>query len=158
MNEQNFDHLLLASRGSFADSIGIDNTRFIGAKNGFVLAADQKGDYNAEMFSISNSSFENIDNNLIHFYRGGYDESTIGGVLTLVNNRFSNSGKKEKSGILIKTRGIINVLLEGNTFENNPVKRVAILWGAKNNHHRDNTVIRSGKIEVQEQQALELLY
>ncbi len=155
---QNFDHLLLASRGSFADSIGIDNTRFIGAKNGFVLAADQKGDYNAEMFSISNSSFENIDNNLIHFYRGGYDESTIGGVLTLVNNRFSNSGKKEKSGILIKTRGIINVLLEGNTFENNPVKRVAILWGAKNNHHRDNTVVRSGKIEVQEQQALELLY
>jgi len=58
---QNFDHILLASRGSFADSIGVDKTTFIDAKNGFVLAADQKGDYNAEMFSISNSSFENID-------------------------------------------------------------------------------------------------
>ena len=155
---QNFDHLLLASRGSFADSIGIDKTSFIDAKNGFVLAADQKGDYNAEMFSISNSSFENIDQNVIHFYRGGYDESTIGGVLTLKNNTFKQSGQKEKSGILVKTRGIINVLLEGNTFINNKVKRVAVLWGSKNNHHYDNTVTQSGEIEVQEQQKLEILY
>ena len=155
---QNFDHLLLASRGSFADSIGIDKTSFINAKNGFVLAADQKGDYNAEMFSISNSSFENIDQNVIHFYRGGYDESTIGGVLTLKNNTFKQSGQKEKSGILLKTRGIINVLLEGNTFINNKVKRVAVLWGAKNNHHFNNTLKQSGKIEVQEQQKLEILY
>ena len=155
---QHFDHLLFASRGSFADSIGIDNTTFSNAKNGFVLAADQKGDYNAEMFSITDSTFENIDQNVIHFYRGGYDESTIGGVLSLKNNTFKQSGQKEKSGILIKTRGIINVLLEGNTFTNNQVKRVAVLWGAKNNHHRNNTVKQSGKIEVQEQQALEILY
>ena len=155
---QNFDHLLLASRGSFADSIGIDNTTFIDAKNGFVLAADQKGDYNAEMFSITNSSFEKIEQNVIHFYRGGYDESTIGGVLTLKNNTFKQSGQKEKSGILVKTRGIINVLLEGNTFINNKVKRVAVLWGAKNNHHYNNTLTQSGKIEVQEQQKLDILY
>lgn len=155
---QNFDHILLASRGSFADSISIDNTSFRNSKNGFVLAADVKGDYNAEMFTITNSSFENIDQNVIHFYRGGYDESTIGGVLTLQNNEFTRSGAKEKSGILIKTRGIINVSLEDNNFRNNKVKRVAILWGAKNNHHKGNTISRSGKIEVQEQQALELLY
>ena len=123
-----------------------------------MLAADQKGDYNAEMFSISDSSFENIDQNVIHFYRGGYDESTIGGVLTLKNNTFTQSGQKEKSGILLKTRGIINVLLEGNTFINNKVKRVAVLWGAKNNHHLNNTLKQSGKIEVQEQQKLEILY
>jgi len=155
---QNFDHILLASRGSFADSIGVDKTTFIDAKNGFVLAADQKGDYNAEMFSISNSSFENIDQNVIHFYRGGYDESTIGGVLTLKNNTFKQSGQKEKSGILLKTRGIINVLIEGNTFINNKVKRVAVLWGSKNNYHYNNTLIQSGEIEVQEQQKLDILY
>ena len=155
---ENFDHLLLASKGSFADSIHIQNSQFRNAKNGFVLAADQKGDYNAEMFTITQSTFENIDQNLIHFYRGGYDESTIGGVLTLIDNSFKNSGQKEKSGILIKTRGIINVLLEDNTFNNNPIDRVAILWGAKNNHHINNTIKNSGKIEVQEQQALELLY
>ena len=37
-----FDHLLLASKGSFADSIHIQNSQFRNAKNGFVLAADQK--------------------------------------------------------------------------------------------------------------------
>ena len=110
------------------------------------------------MFTITNSSFQNIKQNVIHFYRGGYDESTIGGVLTLQNNEFKGSGAQENSGILIKTRGIINVLIEGNIFSNNRVKRVAILWGAKNNHHQDNILTRSGKIEVQEQQALELLY
>ena len=155
---ENFGHLLLASKGSFADSIQINNSHFKNAKNGFVLAADQKGDYNAEMFSIANSTFENIDQNVVHFYRGGYDESTIGGYLTLVNNTFERSGKKEKSQILIKTRGIINVLLDGNTFKNNPIKRVAVLWGAKNNHHKNNLVFQSGEIEVQEQQALEILY
>ena len=155
---ENFGHLLLATKGSFADSIQINNSHFKNAKNGFVLAADQKGDYNAEMFSIANSTFEDIDQNVVHFYRGGYDESTIGGYLTLVNNTFERSGKKEKSQILIKTRGIINVLLDGNTFKNNPVKRVAVLWGAKNNHHKNNLVFQSGEIEVQEQQALEILY
>ena len=155
---ENFEHILLASRGSFADSIGVYKTKFNKMKNGFVLAADQKGDYNAEMFTISSSSFENIKQNVIHFYRGGYDESTIGGVLTIRNTRFANSGQAEKSGILLKTRGIINVLLEGNSFVNNPVRRVAVLWGAKNNQHQENTVITSGEIEVQEQQALEILY
>ena len=155
---ENFDHILIASKGSFADSIGIKKSVFRNLKNGFVLAADQKGDYNAEMVSIDSSEFINIDKNLIHFYRGGYDESTIGGFLTLTNNSFKSSGKKEKSGILLKTRGIINVLIEGNRFANNPVKRIAVLWGAKNNQHRNNTITNSGEIEVQEQQKLELLY
>jgi poly(beta-D-mannuronate) lyase len=155
---ENFDHILLASTGSFADSIGINKSHFRNSKNGFVLAADKKGDYNAEMFSIVDSSFENIDKNLIHFYRGGYDESTIGGVLTVSNSTFQNNGQLEKSGVLIKTRGIINVLLDSNHFINNPVRRVAVLWGVKNNKHQNNSVLNSGKIEVQEQQELEILY
>ena len=50
------------------------------------------------------------------------------------------------------------MLLEENDFKNNPVKRVAVLWGAKNNSHRNNRLKQSGTIEVQEQQALEILY
>lgn len=155
---ENFDHILLASTGSFADSIGINKSHFRNSKNGFVLAADQKGDYNAEMFSIDDSFFENIDKNLIQFYRGGYDESTIGGVLTVLNSTFQNNGQLEKSGVLIKTRGIINVFLDSNHFINNPVQRVAVLWGVKNNKHQNNSVLNSGKIEVQDQQELEILY
>jgi len=155
---EDFDHILKASRGSFADSIGVKNTSLQNCKNGFVLAADKKGNYNAEMVDFTNCNFKNIQQNVLHFYRGGYDESTIGGFLTMTNNTFTNCGQQEKSGVLIKTRGIINVLLTDNTFKNNPVKNVAVLWGEKNNHQKDNEVVNSGKIKVEQQQKLELMY
>lgn len=155
---ENFDYVLKASKGSFADSIYINNTTIQNCENGFVLAAEERGNYNAEFVNFTNCKFDNIQQNVIHFYRGGYDESTIGGYLTLSDNTFTKCGKKEKSGILLKTRGIINVHINNNTFQNNPIKAVAILWGAKNNHHKDNTLTQSGQIKVEEQQKLDLLY
>ncbi len=153
-----FDYILNASKGSFADSINVSNTTFQNCTNGFVLAAEKKGDYNAEMVTFENCTFNNVSQNVIHFFRGGYDESTIGGFLTLSNNTFMNSGSREKSGVLVKTRGIINVLINNNTFKNNRVKYIAVLWGIKNNHHNENTITNSGTIKVEEQQKLELLY
>ena len=153
-----FNYVLKASKGSFADTMKFSNTTIKNCENGFVLAADEKGDYNAEMVTFINCDFNNVNKNVIHFYRGGYDESTIGGVLTLSNSTFTACGKNEKSEILLKTRGIINVNLSGNTFRNNPIKLVALLWGVKNNHHSDNKVINSGTIKVEQQQKLEILY
>ena len=153
-----FDYILKASKGSFADSLNMTNTTFQNCANGFVLAAEKKGDYNAEMVTFSGCTFNNVAQNVIHFYRGGYDESTIGGYLKLNNNTFTSCGAKEKSSVLIKTRGIINVLIKGNKFTNNRVSYVAILWGAKNNLHSENTLSNSGIIKVEEQQKLELLY
>lgn len=155
---EDFNYILNATKGSFADSINIRNTTIQNCKNGIVLAADEKGNYNAEMVFIDQCKFNNIKQNVIHFYRGGYDESTIGGYLTLTNSTFTNCGKQEKSRILIKTRGILNVLLADNTFRNNPIDLVALLWGEKNNHHQDNTVIQSGQIKVEQQQKQEILY
>lgn len=45
-----------------------------------------------------------------------------------------------------------------NEFTNNPVRYVAVLWGAKNNKHGNNTETKSGRIKVEQQQKLELLY
>ena len=153
-----FAYVLKASKGSFADSISVSKTTIRNCENGIVLAAEEKGDYNAEMVSFDNCEFTNVKRNVIHFYRGGYDESTIGGFLTLSNNTFIACGEKESSGLLIRTPGIINVHIEGNTFRNNPVKLIALLWGAKNNHHSNNTVANSGQIKVEAQQKLDLLY
>ncbi len=155
---ENFSHVLEASKGSFADSIIVNNTLIQNCENGFILAAEKKGEYNAEMVTFNNCEFKNVQKNVIHFFRGGYDESTIGGFLTLTNNSFTGCGRKESSGILVKTRGIINVFLTNNHFKNNPIKLVAVLWGAKNNNHKDNTLEQSGKIKIEEQQKLELLY
>ncbi|WPR71311.1 hypothetical protein SLW70_15435 [Flavobacterium sp. NG2] len=150
--------MLKATKGSFSDSITIKKTTLKNCLNGIVLAADDKGDYNAEMVSIDQCSFVNVQNNVIHFFRDGYDESTIGGVLTVTNSTFTACGKTEKSGILIKTRGIINVNIKDNTFKNNPIEHVAILWGEKNNHHLNNTLTNSGIIKVEQQQKLNILY
>ena len=95
---------------------------------------------------------------MINFYRGGYDESTIGGNLQIENSTFNNCGKKEVSKILLKTRGIINVELSNNTFQNNPVKLIALLWGEKNNKHSENEIVNSGKIRIDQYLKQKLVY
>ncbi|MCL7753971.1 chondroitinase-B domain-containing protein [Polaribacter sp. Z022] len=155
---QSFSTVIQAHKGSFADNITFQNTKIQNCENGIVLASEQKGDYNAYMVTLHNCEITNIQKNVIHYYRGGYDESTIGGRLKVTNCTFRNSGNKEKSNILLKTRGIVNVDISNNTFQNNSVKYIAFLWGEKNNHHTNNKVLNSGKIKVEQQLKLDILY
>jgi poly(beta-D-mannuronate) lyase len=78
--------------------------------------------------------------------------------LILTNSTFTNCGAKEANGILLNTRGIINVNINNNVFKNNRVKLVALLWGAKNNTHSDNEFVNSSKIIVEENLKLKLVY
>jgi poly(beta-D-mannuronate) lyase len=68
----------------------------------------------------------------------------------ITNSTFTNCGAKEESGVLLNNYGIINVDISNNIFRNNPVKMVALLWGAKNNKHAENEIVNSGKITVEE--------
>ncbi|MEQ8337351.1 MAG: hypothetical protein RIA62_08400, partial [Cyclobacteriaceae bacterium] len=111
-----------------------------------------------ENLFIENCRFEGVDQNVIDYYRGGYDESTIGGNLVVKGSTFTRSGSKEKNGILINTYGIINVEIMGNTFMDNPVSQVARLWGAKNNMESDNTIKNSGRIVTEQNLPLKLMY
>ena len=63
-----------------------------------------------------------------------------------------------KERILIKNIGIVNVLFSKNTFKNNPVDHIAILWGAKGQEPGDNIIDNSGKIEVVQNLRLKLNY
>ncbi|KAA3621318.1 MAG: alginate lyase [Bacteroidetes bacterium] len=155
-----FDYVLKAYKGSMADDIVFSETTLKDCNNGIELAAEtnDKGDYNTEYLTIKKCQFENIPENVVDYYRGGYDESTIGGNLTITGSTFSNCGSKEANKILLNTRGIINVDINNNTFKNNRVKLVALLWGAKNNHHADNQIEQSGKILVEENLKLTLMY
>ena len=157
---ENFKSVLDASKSSFADEIIVNNSTFKNCVNGFLLdkETDDKGDYNVEFLTITNSNFDNISNEVIDFYRGGYDESTIGGVLNLTGNTFTNSGKLDQDEVLINTRGIVNVTFENNTFTNNDTKFTAVLWGAKGQQPINNTVTNSGEIKVVENIELKLVY
>lgn len=153
-----FKNVLEVSKGSFADSIEVVNSVIENNQKGLLLnqELDNKGDYNAEFVTIKNSTFNNVSGVILDYHRGGYDESTIGGNLVFENNTVTNSG--ESGGLLIKNRGIVNLELKNNSFKNNPVKLVAILWGEKGQKPVNNSFSNSGKVEIVQNLKLELMY
>ena len=155
-----FGYVLKGFKGSFANTISFSETLMKNCLNGIELAAelDDNGDYNAEFVHINNCTMEHIEKNVINFYRGGYDESTIGGNLLVQNSSFTKCGTNEKTGILLNTRGIVNVDLRGNTFQSNPVKYIAVLWGEKNNKHHGNKIDRSGTLRIDQYLKQKLMY
>ena len=155
-----FDYVLKAYKHSFSEYIKFTSSRIANCNNGIELSSenDDKGEYNAENVFITDCEFESVKRNVIDYYRGGYDESTVGGNLMVKGSSFSKSGSAEETGILINTYGIINVDITGNTFRNNRVKLVARLWGAKNNSHADNMIQNSGKLIVEQNLPLKLMY
>ncbi|WP_421762656.1 chondroitinase-B domain-containing protein [Ekhidna sp.] len=156
----NFDYVLKAYKYSFSEYIKIKSSVIKYCNNGLELSAedDDRGDYNAENLLILDSQFDGVKKNVLDYYRGGYDESTVGGNLVVQGCTFTNSGAAEENGILLNTYGIINVDISENTFSNNDVNLVARLWGAKNNSHADNVIENSGELIVEQNLPLKLMY
>ena len=156
----NFSSVLEVSKGSFADTISIRNSTFKDIAKGIQLhkETNDKGDYNSEFVYIVDNTFTNVGEDVLNYYRGGYDESTIGGNLVFKGNTVSNSGQNDSEKVLIKTRGIVNVEFANNTFKNNPVTYTAILWGEKGQEPVNNIVQNSGEIKVVQNLKLKLVY
>ncbi|SNR32915.1 chondroitinase-B domain-containing protein [Lutibacter flavus] len=156
----NFKYVLKAYKQTFAEEITFANSQISNCENGIELSEEinDKGDYSVEYLTVDNCKFKEVKSNVIDYYRGGYDESTIGGNLKVSNSTFEKCGGKEENGILLNTRGIVNVAIENNTFKNNKVKLVALLWGAKNNTHSNNKLQNSGEIRVEENLKMKLMY
>jgi poly(beta-D-mannuronate) lyase len=156
----NFKSIIRAYKASFADTITIDNSIIKNSLTGIILNTeiDAKGDYNAEFVNITNTTFDSIDAAVLNYYRGGYDESTIGGNLVVKNNTFTNSGSADESGILIQNHGIVNVDFSDNTFKDNAVKEIAILWGEKGQKPVNNTISNSGEIRIEQNLKQKLMY
>lgn len=156
----NFDYALKVYKQSFAEEILFENTSISNCENGIELSEEinDKGDYNTEYLTVENCHFNNVNQNVIDYYRGGYDESTIGGNLLVANSTFTNCGAKEANKILLNHRGIVNVNIAKNVFKDNPVEYVSILWGAKNNAASENTFYKSGNIKTEQNLKLKLMY
>lgn len=155
-----FKTALSVSKGSFADTVSVKNSIFKNLENGFQLnkEIDAKGDYNAEFVFIENNTIKNVQGTVLDYFRGGYDESTIGGNLVFANNTITQSGKKSTDNILIKNRGIVQANISGNTFTNNPVKLIAILWGEKGQKPENNQIKNSGEFKVVQNLKMKLMY
>jgi poly(beta-D-mannuronate) lyase len=155
-----FNYALKVYKQSFAEEVTFKNTSISNCENGIELSEEtnDRGDYNTEYLTIDNCQFTSVKQNVIDYYRGGYDESTIGGNLLVSNSTFTNCGSKEKNGMLLNHRGIVNVNITKNTFKNNKVQFVSTLWGAQNNVESDNQFSNSGKIATEENLKLKLMY
>ena len=156
----NFNYALRVYKQSFSERVTFTNTSISNCENGIELSEEtnDRGDYNTEYLTIDNCKFSNVNQNVVDYYRGGYDESTIGGNLLISNSTFTNCGAKEKNKRLFNHNGIVNVKITKNTFKSNKVKFVSILWGAKNNVESENVLSNSGKIKTEENLVMTLMY
>jgi poly(beta-D-mannuronate) lyase len=155
-----FGYVLKAYKESFAERVTFENSSISNCENGIELSEEtnDKGDYNTEYLTINNCNFDNVRQNVVDYYRGGYDESTIGGNLLVSNSTFTNCGAKEKNRRLLNHNGIVNVNIRNNAFNNNKVQFVSILWGAKNNVESENTLVNSGQLKTEENLVMKLMY
>ena len=157
---RDFNYVLRAYKQTFAERVTFENTSISNCENGLELSEEtnDRGDYNTEFLTIDKCQFTNVEQNVVDYYRGGYDESTIGGNLLVSNSTFTNCGANEKNRILLNHTGIVNVSIIENTFKNNAVQFVSILWGAKNNVESGNSFTNSGQIKTEENLKLKLMY
>ena len=92
--------VLRVEKGTFADTISIQNSRF---KNitGHIAALDKETDdigaYNVEYFIMKNNVFTDVQGAALRLYRGGKDESTFGPFLEVDHNVFDNVGHGSKN-------------------------------------------------------------
>lgn len=76
----NFNYALKVYKQSYSEEITFMNTAISNCENGIELSEEtnDRGDYNTEYLNIIDCKFLNVHRNVIDYYRGGYDESTIG--------------------------------------------------------------------------------
>ena len=103
--------VLRVEKGTFADTISIQNSRF---KNitGHIAALDKETDdigaYNVEYFIMKNNTLTDVQGAALRLYRGGKDESTFGPFLEVDHNVFDNvgHGKKNKYQVAMSLYGV----------------------------------------------------
>ncbi len=132
-NDTNGGCIFKAYKSSFADTLKISNSILRDSYRGFALndEKDDKGIYSAEHTIFENTVFKNITQWAMDFYRGGNDESTLGGFLTIDHCIFDNVYSKENQ-IMLHQTGLININITNTIFCNSLAKNPIKLMGRYN--------------------------
>ncbi|GAA4238882.1 hypothetical protein GCM10022291_31050 [Postechiella marina] len=147
--------VLRVSKGTFADTISIQNSTF---KNisGHITALDKETDdigaYNVEYLIMKNNTVTDLQGAALRLYRGGKDESTFGPFLEVDHNTFNNVGfgKKNKYNAAISLYGVQVNDIQNNNFNNTKGLNMHLVVGepivnvVNNNYYKSDEVIVTG--------------
>ncbi|RED43866.1 poly(beta-D-mannuronate) lyase [Winogradskyella eximia] len=145
--------VLRVSKGTFADTISIQNSTF---KNisGHIAALDKETDdigaYNVEYMIMKNNTVTDLQGAALRLYRGGKDESTFGPFLEVDHNVFNNVGfgKKNKYGVAMSLYGVQVNDIQNNNFHNTKGLNMHLVVGEPIVNVVNNNYYKSGKIDV----------
>jgi poly(beta-D-mannuronate) lyase len=113
---------------TMADSIVISNSVLHDSYSGLNLHKElEDGKYNAETVILYNSIFAKMTNFALDYYRGGYDESTVGGSLSINHCVFDSIGNDSSPAIMNLSR-IMYVKINNSIFSNSQAKTSISLW------------------------------
>ncbi|NDV77709.1 polysaccharide lyase 6 family protein [Dysgonomonas sp. 511] len=135
-------------KNSFADSLKVTNSILRDSYRGFALndEKDAKGLYSAEYIIFENTVFKNIEQWALEFLRGGNDESTLGGNLSINHCVFDNVNNKENQAMIRQT-GLVTITIQNSIFCNTLAKMPVKLVGAYNTISHCN-IYDAGKVSV----------
>ncbi|KAA5825166.1 DUF4957 domain-containing protein [Algibacter amylolyticus] len=145
--------VLRVSKGTFADTISIQNSTF---KNisGHITALDKETDdigaYNVEYFIMKNNTVTDLQGAALRLYRGGKDESTFGPFLEVDHNVFNNvgHGKKNKYEAAMSLYGVQVNAIENNIFNESKGLKMHLVVGEPVVDILNNNFYKSDKLFV----------
>lgn len=138
---------IMARKGTFCDTIKITNSMILNSFRGLALdrEKDTPGLYNAEYIYLYNSKFSNLAQWVLNFYRGGNDESTLGGHLMIDHCVFDNVNNMSKQ-YAIKQVGLVNCDIKNSLFIGSPNLNGPIKLEKKSHSIMNCCVVNSGKV------------
>jgi poly(beta-D-mannuronate) lyase len=138
-----------AYTGTKADTLSFVNSRFENNYRGLNLSYDKKnaGFFNANLISIKNSIFKNIEEFAVNYVRTIPNVIIPGGNLEIENCVFYSVYNKEK-GKIIRTDGIHKVLIKNSVFDNNYNIKTPISLQGKSNIISNCLINNSGFVKV----------
>jgi len=145
--------VLRVSKGTFADTISIQNSKFK-TISGSIAALDKETDdigaYNVEYFIMKNNTINDLQGAALRLYRGGKDESTFGPFLEIDHNVFDHVGfgKKNKYDAAISLYGVQETEIRDNIFKDSKAINMHLVVGEPIVKVRNNALSNSESMKV----------
>lgn len=120
LNINGYFYFFKAYPGTFADEIVIANSdmsNITGAILSLNKETEDLGVYSVENLTIEGNTFTNVKEEVVTVYRGGFDESTFGPMVTVKGNRLKNvgKGKTHRTGASMYFHGVQNLHIDDTT-------------------------------------------